>query len=61
VLDKLITDNLLVAFEALHIMNGRMKGWKGYALQKQIGETSLKTSEVLPVLKYLLKLQKLSI
>ena len=31
---RLITDNILVAFEALHTMNGRMKGRKGYMTLK---------------------------
>ena len=31
---RLITDNILVAFEALHTMDGRMKGREGYMALK---------------------------
>lgn len=31
---RLITDNILVAFEALHTMNERMKGREGYMVLK---------------------------
>jgi hypothetical protein len=34
VLGRLITDNILVAFEALHTMDGRMKGREGYMALK---------------------------
>ena len=31
---RLITNNFLVAFKAMHTMDGRMKGWKGYMALK---------------------------
>jgi hypothetical protein len=31
---RLISDNILVAFEALHTMNGRLKGRKGFMALK---------------------------
>jgi hypothetical protein len=34
ILGRLISDNILVAFEALHTMNGRLKGRRGFMALK---------------------------
>jgi hypothetical protein len=34
ILGRLISDNILVAFEALHTMNGRLKGHRGFMALK---------------------------
>ena len=34
ILSKLITNNIIVAFDAFHIMNGRLKGRKGFMALK---------------------------